>query len=80
MSKRLREALAAKRLAEDAVAAALKEDYPVGAPIEWEMNEIGDVVSGVVVHHSYGDRIKVRNIKSAKTYWIHAYRIARVAA
>lgn len=75
MSKRLLKALDAQRRAEDAVAAILKADYPVGAEIAWDWADRAQY--GVVSMHSShsSDRIKVINGGTGKELWIHAYRV-----
>lgn len=78
MSKRVKEALADRAAAENALSEVIKAEYPIGSPIAWEMS--GDVRLGTVVRHGYGDRINVKNQQSGKTYWIYAYRIIERAA
>ena len=73
MSQRLKEALRRRREEEHEVAAALKADYPPGAKIRWKIGE--HHADGEVTMNCYGDRIKVRNIRTGRERFIHAYDV-----
>ncbi|WDI31570.1 hypothetical protein PUV54_16585 [Hyphococcus flavus] len=75
MSARLKKALARVSAAEDAVNAALREDYPVGASIRWVWKTGAQETTGQVLGHCYGDRIRVLNPNTNREQVIHAHKI-----
>jgi len=75
MSKALTIALNQRRSAELKVAAVLKQDYPLGAPIAWTRGGNNLLRRGSVVQHAYGDRIMVRNAQTGRELFIHAHDI-----
>lgn len=70
MSAALRTALVALREAERAAHDQMVGDYPAGTPIAWDHKS-----RGVALDHGAGMRIKVRNFRTDRAYWIGAYRI-----
>jgi len=72
MSNALAKAVQRHRKTSAAMIAVLERDYPVGGLISWERN---GVHSGTVVMHSRGERIKVKNDRSGKEFWIYLYSI-----
>jgi hypothetical protein len=72
MSKALTKAIDEHKKTAAEMVRVLKRDYPEGGPIRWDRNGIH---SGTVVMHSGGKRIKVRNERTGKEFWIYAYSI-----
>ena len=74
MKKRnaLAKALELRRKAGAAISAAMKARYGEGAPISWDRHGIH---SGSVVMLGHYDRVKVRNERTGKEFWIYANAI-----
>lgn len=75
MSRRqlLTAAMVRQREAEQEIERILRRHYRLGGPISWT---IGDRVQrGRVEQHGYGDKIKVENDRTGRSYWIYAFRI-----
>lgn len=72
MSKALARALKDRDKAETEVDRVLKRDYPPGTEVTWSKNGVHD---GIVIMNGDGDRIKVRNQKTNREFWIYAYTI-----
>ena len=72
MSIALARALERERKAEDDVERVLRRDYPLGAQLKWKR---GSLQSGVVLQHGQGDRIKVRNERTGREFWIYAFSV-----
>lgn len=72
MSRKLRAALDRLAKAHAAVATALREDYPRGAPIQWKTGQTTQ--SGRVIA-AMARRVRVRNDATGKVYFINATRI-----
>lgn len=77
MSKRLRDALVAVHAAQRTADRVLIEDYPVGAEIRWQMGAdcTSPIYTGTVLMHGYSDRVQVRNDRTQREYWIHAFKV-----
>lgn len=73
MSRALARALEGRRKAQDIIDKVLKRDYPSGTEVAWKRNGIHE--GTVVFYGGFGDRIKVRNAKTGRELWIHAYCI-----
>jgi len=76
MSRALAKAVERHRKTSAEMIAVLKRDYPVGGLISWDRHGIH---SGTVVLHSCGERIKVRNERSEKEFWIYLHSIVGVS-
>lgn len=72
MSKALVVALERRREAEDRVEHVLRRDYPPGTPVSWKKNGIHE---GIVLDKASGDRVKVKNERTNREFWIYAYCI-----
>lgn len=72
MSKALARALTDRSKAEAQVDRILKRDYPPGAEVVWKKNGIH---KGIVIQNGYGDRIKVKNERTNREFWVYAYTI-----
>jgi hypothetical protein len=72
MSKALAVALERRREAEAEVERVLRRDYPPGTTLSWKKNGIHE---GVVSDKASGDRIKVKNERTNREFWIYAYCI-----
>jgi hypothetical protein len=72
MSKALAVALSRRHEAEVEVERILRRDYPPGTPVSWKKNGIHE---GVVLDKASGDRIKVKNERTNREFWIYAYCI-----
>jgi hypothetical protein len=72
MTSSLTKALELRRKASDAIAAAMKSRYGSGARISWNRH---GVHTGSVVMLGYEDRVKVRNERTGKEFWIYAHDI-----
>jgi hypothetical protein len=68
--KLYKERWAAERKFVDGVA----RELPFGRPINWERG--GNVLAGEVLD-SHGDRVKVRNCETGKTYHVSVYDVLR---
>lgn len=77
MSESLVRALDRRLLAERDVMEILRRDYPVGHRVAWERSGVHE---GIVVSHGYDDRIKVRNTRTRKEFWIYAFHIVNAMA
>ncbi len=71
--EQLKAALAARRAADIEIERILKDLFPTGAPIEWEM--FGRARVGYVTMNCHDDRVKVRNADTGREFFIHAERI-----
>jgi len=76
MSKALVRALACRSKAEAEVGRVMKRDYPPGTEVRWKRNGIHE---GVVLDNGYDDRVKVRNARTSREFWIYAYCIAELS-
>jgi hypothetical protein len=57
--------------AKEALEAFIQHRWPEGSPVTWLRG--GHLQYGEVVHKAYGDRVKVRNDMSGRSYWITLY-------
>jgi hypothetical protein len=73
VSERIRLLLDNRRAIDKMIAKQIERDYPVGEEIEWQKG--GRQYGGRVVHHCFGDRLKVHNEKTGRELFIHAYQI-----
>lgn len=48
---------------------AIFETYPLGQDVTFRLSR--SVISCQVVMHGYGGRIKLRNVETDKTRWVH---------
>jgi len=53
---------------------ALKKEYPIGSDVSW-LKHGKTAQCGVVIDHSYTDRIKVKNTNTNKVLWVAIYNI-----
>jgi hypothetical protein len=60
-------------MADAEIARVLKAEYPRNTPVRWKRNGIHE---GVILAHSGGDRVMVRNARTNRDLWIYAYCIA----
>lgn len=77
MSVRYHAAAARLRALENEIEQILRDDYPVGAAIQWLSPQGGGkLCTGRVERHAMGaQRIKVVNDSTGRAYWIHGWRI-----
>lgn len=75
MSEDLIDAIKARKAADDEIVATLRRDYPVGALVAWKRGS--RTHAGHVLLHGYGERLKVRNALTDRSYWIAAIDVAR---
>lgn len=77
MSKALALALERRLEAEKQVERVLRRDYPPGTRVTWKKSGIHE---GVILDDASGDRVRVRNARTGREYWIYAYCLVEAMA
>ncbi|WP_445493141.1 hypothetical protein [Rhodopseudomonas sp. RCAM05734] len=53
----------------------LRVQFPLGSEIRWCRSGSGKPILGIVLAHGYRDRIRVKNLQTERSYWIHAHDV-----
>lgn len=76
MSARVKAAKMAIDAAYQELDKAMKADYPVGKRIFYEKASNANQCYGEIILHGYKGSVRVKNLRTDKTYWLDSYWIS----